>query len=182
MPKSSLSQSTGQALSSRRRRRPRQTSLTKRLTRHTKVLELCARLGVNGLLTVVALAALVRLVPYVQSKAAQLTEVNQALSQAEASTAKLKSDFGRYFDPWQAESIMQEQSGYRPPSERQVVWTQDEKDITTTPIENTEEPLDAEGANISEDPTAPVSTPDDNSTSEASSSAVLSETGSENSP
>jgi len=182
MPKSSPLQSTGQPNSPRRRRRPRQAMLMRRLTRHTKVLELCARLGVNGLLTVVALAALARLVPHLQSKAAQLTEVNQALSQAEATTAKLQSDFGRYFDPWQAESIMQEQSGYRPPSERQVVWTQEEKDNTTTPPESTEKPLDSEAPNTLEVPSAEASTPDANSTSEASSSAASSETGSENSP
>jgi hypothetical protein len=102
------------------------------LARYTPLFEVGARLGVNTFLAVVSLLAMGRLVPHLQSQAAQLEEVNQALSKVEASTSQLKTDFGRYFDPWQAENIMQEQSGYRPPSERQVVWTED-GDGTTPP-------------------------------------------------
>jgi|GEM_PF-462915 len=109
----------------RRVRRRSRSTLTKRLARYTPLFEVGARLGMNTFLAVVALLAMGRLVPHLQSQAAQLEDVNLALSEVEASTSQLKVDFGRYFDPWQAENIMQEQSGYRPPSERQVVWTED---------------------------------------------------------
>jgi hypothetical protein len=95
------------------------------LARHTQVFELWARIGVNGVLAAVALTALGRLVPHIQTQAARLEVVNQAVDVAAASTSQLKSDFDRYFDPWQAGKIMQEQSGYRPPTERQVVWTEE---------------------------------------------------------
>ncbi len=108
---------------SRRRTRP---SLVRRLSRHTKVFELSARLSINLILSGIAVTALGRLVPHLQTQTAQLDVVNGALAQVETSTAKLQSDFGRYFDPWQAQKIMQEQSGYRPSTERQVVWTEED--------------------------------------------------------
>jgi TolA-binding protein len=111
--------------------------LTKRLARYTKVFELGARLGTNSLLAAVALMALSRLAPHLQTQADQLAAVNQTLDRLETSTSRLQSDFGRYFDPWQAENIMQEQSGYRPPSERQVVWTKDQDAAATSANEAT---------------------------------------------
>jgi cell division protein FtsB len=110
----------------RRVRRRHPPSLTRRLSRYTNVFELCARLSVNGMLAVVSLTALSRLVPHIQTQAAELATVTQAVDAVEASTNQLKSDFGRYFDPSQAEKVMQEQSGYRPASQRQVVWTEPE--------------------------------------------------------
>jgi hypothetical protein len=133
-----LSKPLARSTRRRTRRRPRST-LTRRLARHTPLLEIGARLGINTFLAGVALLALGRLVPHMQSQAAQLEDVNQALARVEASTSRLKTDFGRYFDPWQAENIMQEQSGYRPPSERQVVWT-DDGEATATPADDEAEP------------------------------------------
>ena len=48
----------------------------------------------NTFLAVVALLAMGRLVPHLQSQAAQLEDVNLALSEVEASTSQLKVDFG----------------------------------------------------------------------------------------
>lgn len=129
-----LSSKTSARPPRRRTRRRSRPTLTRRLARYTPLFEIGARLGVNTALTVLALLALGRLVPHLQARAAQLEDVNQALARVEASTSRLKTDFGRYFDPWQAENIMQEQSGYRPPSERQVVWTED-GEATATPAE-----------------------------------------------
>ncbi len=108
---------------SQKRRGRRPVSLRRKLARHTPVFEIGARLGVNGLLTVAALGALSHLVPYIQTQAQQLAQVSEAVETAEASNAKLKSEFGRYFDPAQASRLMQEYSGYKSPQERQVVWT-----------------------------------------------------------
>jgi hypothetical protein len=141
----------------------------KRLARHTQLFELVARLGVNSFVVVVAMLAMGRLVPHLQTQAGQLEKVSQALDRVEASTSKLQSDFGRYFDPWQAENIMQEQSGYRPPSERQVVWTEDEE-ATTIPTDDEatpkkDEPAETHGATESIDEGTPAAA--ESSTSES---------------
>lgn len=105
-------------------RRPRSLPLGRRLAKHTAILEISSRLTVNGLLALVAVGSLGRLVPYIQAQAQRLEEVSQAVTVAEASTTKLRTDFDRYFDPSQASKIMQEQSGYKDPSQRQIVWTE----------------------------------------------------------
>ena len=104
----------------RRRRRP---DPWQRLGRHTPVMELGARLGANGFLVLVAVASLARLVPHLQSQVQQLDTTRQALAQAQVTHTRLRSDFDRYFDPAQASRVIQEQTGYRSRTERQVVWT-----------------------------------------------------------
>ena len=94
-----------------------------RLARHTPTLELSARLGVNSFLALIATVSLVRLVPHLKTQVQQLEVAQQELPQAEATHTRLQSDFGRYFDPAQAGRVIQEQTGYRVRSERQVVWT-----------------------------------------------------------
>ncbi|PZO36434.1 MAG: hypothetical protein DCF21_09380 [Leptolyngbya sp.] len=107
----------------RRRRSRRQTSPWRRLAQHTTLLELSARLGVNTFLVLVAAASLTRLVPHLQTQAQQLETVRQELDRAQTANTRLRSDFDRNFDPAQAGRVIQEQTGYRVPSERQVVWT-----------------------------------------------------------
>jgi hypothetical protein len=104
----------------RRRRRP---NSWQQLGRHTRVMELGARLGANGFLALVAVASLGRLLPHLQSQVQQLDTVRQELAQAQVTNTRLRSDFDRYFDPAQAGRVIQEQTGYRARSERQVVWT-----------------------------------------------------------
>jgi phosphoribosyl-AMP cyclohydrolase len=87
-------------------------------------MELSARIGINGLLIAVSVSTLGQLVPYIYSRAEQLQVLEEAVANAEASTTQLKADFGRYFDPWQTENLMQEQSGYKSSTERQIVWTE----------------------------------------------------------
>jgi hypothetical protein len=111
---------TARPQSARRRRRP---DPWQQLGRHTRVMELSARLGVNGFLALVAAASLTRLVPQLQSQVQQLEVVRQELAQAQVTNTRLRSDFDRYFDPAQAGRVIQEQTGYRARSERQVVWT-----------------------------------------------------------
>lgn len=108
---------------SAKRRSRRRPSRWRRLTRHTQALELSARLGVNGFVALVAAVSLARLVPHLQNQIDQLEIVRQELDQAQTVNTQLQSDFDRYFDPAQAGKVIQEQTGYRVPSERQVVWT-----------------------------------------------------------
>lgn len=107
----------------RRRRSQQQTSSWRRLARHTTLLELSARLGVNTFLVLAAAASLTRLVPHLQGQVQELETVQQELDQAQTTNTRLRSDFDRYFDPAQAGRVIQEQTGYRARSERQVVWT-----------------------------------------------------------
>lgn len=106
-----------------RRRGQQRTGPLRRLARHTPVFELSARLGVNCFLMLVAAVSLARLVPYLQAQVQQLEVVRRELDQAEVTHARLRADFDRYFDPAQSGRIIQEQTGYRTKSERQVVWT-----------------------------------------------------------
>lgn len=104
-------------------RRQRRADPLRRLARHTVALELSARLGVNVFLISVAAISLGRLLPYLQTQVQQLEVARAELAQAEAANTRLRADFDRYFDPAQAGRIIQEQTGYRSRSERQVVWT-----------------------------------------------------------
>ncbi len=104
----------------RRRRRP---DPWRRLARHTPVFELGARLGMNSFLVLVAALSLGRLVPHLQTQVQQLEAVRLELDQAEVTHTRLRADFDRYFDPTQSGRVIQEQTGYRSRSERQVVWT-----------------------------------------------------------
>lgn len=75
------------------------------------------------MLAVVAGVALAHLLPYVQTQSEQLQFVESEVTKAQQETTRLKTDFGRYFDPWQTQNVIQEQSGYKSPTERQIVWT-----------------------------------------------------------
>lgn len=106
------------------RRRRRRDPLTRRMSRHTPIFELSARLVVNGLLTVTSLSALSHLVPNIQSQADRLAQVNRAVEDATTATTKVRTEFDRYFDPAQASRLIQEYSGYKSPEERHIVWTE----------------------------------------------------------
>ncbi|MFZ4639258.1 MAG: hypothetical protein ACOYMP_02485 [Nodosilinea sp.] len=93
-----------------------------RMARVTPLLEVGARLGVNSLLALVSLSSLGQLIPYIYSQAHHLTDVKVAVNTAQASNLKLKSDFGRYFDPAQTGDLIEEQSGYKYTNQRPVVW------------------------------------------------------------
>jgi hypothetical protein len=88
------------------------------------VFELSARLAVNSGITVASLMALSQIIPYIQTQANRLEQVNQAVETATTSQIKRRAEFDRYFDPAQASRLIQEYSGYRSPQERQIVWTE----------------------------------------------------------
>lgn len=69
--------------------------------------ELTLRLSVNLGISLVALTALARLIPYHQAQRHALQAVAVAATEAEATTAQLQADFSRYFDPAQASRILQ---------------------------------------------------------------------------
>jgi len=89
----------------------------------TRLWELSLRLVVNGALATVAAVSLGHLVLHNQQQAEKLQYLTAELARAEHYTRQLKVSFGRYFDPWQAEELIQEQSGYKPTTARSIVWT-----------------------------------------------------------
>lgn len=97
------------------------------LTKLTPLLEVAARLGVNGLLVLVSLSSLGQLVPYIYSQVHHLKDVKGAVNAAQASNLQLKLDFSRYFDPAQTGDLIEEQSGYKYINQRPVVWTNSPK-------------------------------------------------------
>ncbi|ASC73071.1 hypothetical protein XM38_040330 [Halomicronema hongdechloris C2206] len=103
-------------------RRRRRSPLPRPRRRLVHTLELTATLAINGLLMTVAVVTLSRLVPHYQAQRQQFQQVNSALRATKADMAALQAEFSRHFDPAQATQIMQEQSGWTTPSERQIVW------------------------------------------------------------
>lgn len=90
---------------------------------HTRLWELSLRLVANGALTAVAAVSLGHLVAHNQQQAEKLQYVTAELERTEHHTRQLKASFSRYFDPWQAEDLIREQSGYKSSTNRSIVWT-----------------------------------------------------------
>ncbi|MBW4651374.1 MAG: hypothetical protein KME06_22190 [Kastovskya adunca ATA6-11-RM4] len=84
--------------------------------------EMLLKLVANGVISAAAIAALAQLLPYHLSQQSKLREVRAEARQTEKRVTDLRTNFSRYFDPQQAKSVMQEQSYRRDPTQRQVVW------------------------------------------------------------
>ncbi len=92
--------------------RPRQTPKQLATKVHRALgWEMTLRLGINLSLSLVALAALVRLVPHYQAQRQALTEIESAVAIAAIKTDDLQADFGQYFDPVEASRLLQIQAG-----------------------------------------------------------------------
>lgn len=106
---------------SRQRQHPKKQ--TKRHTRSDRALaiEIAIKLIANGVLSIAALAALVRLLPYQFSQQAKLQEIRLEVNETEAEVKTLRSNFNRYFDSTQAKKVMQEQSPRLDPDRRRIV-------------------------------------------------------------
>jgi cell division protein FtsB len=106
---------------SRQKRHPKQQ--TKRHTRSDRALaiEIAIKLIANGVLSIAALAALVKLLPYQFLQQAKLQEIRLEVNETEAEVKTLRSNFNRYFDPTQAKKVMQEQSPRLEPNQRRIV-------------------------------------------------------------
>lgn len=85
-------------------------------------LETTAKLAVNVLLSAAAVSGLMQLLHYQWFQQEKLWEIQTEVKQAEERVNLLRTDFSRYFDPQQANSIMQEQSNWVEPGQHQVVW------------------------------------------------------------
>lgn len=68
-----------------------------------------------------SVTSLLRLAPLLYEQRAELHQAQADLTVTEERNYRLKADFGRYFDPRLARQVMQEQSGWKAPAQRQVV-------------------------------------------------------------
>lgn len=109
--------------------RRRQRSSVRGKPRHNPVqaiaIETTAKLTVNLAISMVAISALVQLVPSYKEQQQKLQEISQEVQHTEDRVQRLRSEFTRNFDPQQTRKIMQEQTELQDPQELQIIWQQD---------------------------------------------------------
>lgn len=84
--------------------------------------EISVKLVVNILLSITAIAALTKLLPYQHLQLAKLHSIGVEREEVEKRVENLREDFSRNFDPNQTRKIMQEQSPRVDPSQRRIFW------------------------------------------------------------
>ncbi|MGF1457464.1 MAG: hypothetical protein ACFBSG_00400 [Leptolyngbyaceae cyanobacterium] len=84
--------------------------------------ELTGKLTVNLLLTLVALAALVKLIPYYQTQRQVLQDLDLSIDTLQAHNQRLRGDFSRYFDPAQTSQVLQENGARESAQHVPIVW------------------------------------------------------------
>lgn len=97
--------------------------------------ELTGRLTVNLVVTLVAFAALVRLIPYHQTQRQVLQELETSTEAMRAQNNRLRGDFSRYFDPSQTSQVLQENGARESTRRIPIVWVDKmpSKPAVTTP-------------------------------------------------
>lgn len=97
--------------------------------------EATLKLTVNVVLSIVAVTALVQLLPHNRTGQEKLQQIQTEVKQTENRVKALRADFNRSFDPQQAKTIMQEHSHRKDPEQLQIIWleNQNSPDLTTTP-------------------------------------------------
>lgn len=86
-----------------------------------------AKIAANVVLSVVAVSAIVKLVPHYLTQQQRLQEIKTEVTSTEKRVQILRQEFDRYFDPQQAQAIMQEQSNRFEPGQRQIFWQKQPK-------------------------------------------------------
>ncbi len=89
-------------------------------------LETTAKIGVNILISTVAISALVKLLPFEWSQQEKLREIRTEVKLMEERVNKLQEEFSRNFDPSQTKAIMQEQAYRFDPRQRQILILKEE--------------------------------------------------------
>jgi hypothetical protein len=90
-------------------------------------IEASLKLGANLILSLAAIAALMKLLPYQQMQQAKLAEVRRAVGETEMRVDKLRSQLNRNFAPEQTKQVMQEQSYRVDPNQRRIFWMSQEQ-------------------------------------------------------
>ena len=84
--------------------------------------EMTGRLAVNLGLSLVALSALVRLVPYHHTQLQVLHEVETSVESMRSQNQRLLEDFSRSFDPAQTSQVLQENGARESEQHIPIVW------------------------------------------------------------
>ncbi len=100
--------------------------------------EITTKLGVNLLLSLIAITALAKLLPYNLSQQNSFKELQAKVTETESRVDRLQTDFNHHFDPKQARSVMEEESTRIEPGQRQVVWTTPQQATAQQPTASTE--------------------------------------------
>lgn len=95
---------------------------SRRSSHQSIAIEATARLGINLVLGIAAISALVKLVPYNMVQEAKLKELQAEVSEVEGRVDRLQAEFNHHFDPKQSISVMQEQSVRMHPNQRKIFW------------------------------------------------------------
>lgn len=84
--------------------------------------ETTAKLLVNVVLSVVAVSALVNLLPYRSSQVTKLQEMEAAVKSTSARVQRERARFSYYFDPYQARENMQQLTDRIDPTRKRIIW------------------------------------------------------------
>ncbi|MDX2244427.1 MAG: hypothetical protein NW224_27450 [Leptolyngbyaceae cyanobacterium bins.302] len=84
--------------------------------------ETTAKLVVNVVLSVAAVTALVKLLPYRSSQEGKIHELDAALQSTDHRVQNVQARFQNFFDPYQARENMQELTDRIDPNRRKVIW------------------------------------------------------------
>ncbi len=101
---------------------PRKQRQQRRHRYRAIAIEATVKLLVNVGFSAVAIASVMQLLPDHLSQQVKLQEIQTEVKRTEKRVNRLRTDFSRYFDPQQAQSIMQEQTHKVDPTQRQIVW------------------------------------------------------------
>lgn len=83
-----------------------------------------AIIAANVVLSVVAVSAIVKLVPNYLTQQQKLEQIQTAVASAQGRVKTSQTKFERYFDPQQTQAIAQEQSNRFRPGQRPIVLQQ----------------------------------------------------------
>lgn len=111
--------------------------------------ELTGRLAVNLMLTLVALAALAKLIPYYQTQRQVLQELETSIGTLQIHNQGLLSDFVRYFDPAQTSQVLQENGARESAQHIPIVW------VDQVPTQLHDPAVDAADAAVESPPSEP---------------------------
>ena len=103
------------------RRAPQRNQRHYRSPHGVIALEITAKLVANVLLSAVAVTGTVQLLRYQWFQQARLGEIKAEVNSTQERVKRLQTDFNRYFDPQQSQSIMQEQSNRVATDQRRII-------------------------------------------------------------
>ncbi len=107
--------------SQRPRRNPRPSPRVRSNPYREMAIEAGVKLTVNVVLSVVAVVALVKLLPYRSVQQSKLQELDVAVQTTKSRVNQVQASFRQYFDPSQSRNLMQQAGNRIDPNQRQII-------------------------------------------------------------